>query len=132
MAEKKKIIVVEDDPDCLFLMRKILENAGYSVDCFQDGSHLLDTENFECPDLFILDRRAGSIDGLTICKFLKAHKVCGSIPIIMTTGSAEIERIAIEEGVDEFLSKPINTNYLLESVHVLITRLDNHKSENKP
>lgn len=122
MAEKKKILVVEDDPDCLFLMEKILENAGYNVESSQDGSHLMDTKKFVCPDLFILDNNAGLIDGLTICRYLKAQKACATIPIIMITGSAEMERIAIQEGVDHFLSKPINTNHLLEIAHALTTK----------
>lgn len=116
MQKQKKIIVVEDDPDSLFLICKVLERAGYNVECFQDGSHLLAVDNFDCASLFILDNNIGSVDGITVCKYLKQHSGAKLIPIIMTSGSLEFETIAMQSGVDYFLSKPLNMKSLLKIV----------------
>lgn len=118
----KKIIVVEDDPDSLFLMGKVLENAGYFVECFQDGSHLFDAENYVLPDLFILDKKIGMVDGLKLCNYLKAQKVCKAIPVVMISGSPEFEIMAIREGADHFLIKPLKMSHLLKIVHSSIVK----------
>jgi DNA-binding response OmpR family regulator len=120
MQQSKKIIVLEDDPDSLFLIRKVLENAGYTVECFQDGSHLLDSDNYGTPSLFILDNKTGMVDGITVCKYLKAQQQRRSIPIIMMSGSLEFETIALQSGVDYFLSKPLNIASLLKIIGSLI------------
>ena len=120
MQQSKTIIVVEDDPDSLFLIRKVLENAGYTVECFQDGSHLLDGENYQTPSLFLLDNSIGMVDGITVCKYLKGQQERRSIPIVMMSGSLEFETIALQSGVDYFLSKPLNMRKLLKIVGSLV------------
>jgi DNA-binding response OmpR family regulator len=120
MQQSKKIIVVEDDPDSLFLIRKVLENAGYAVECFQDGSLLLNSDNYGIPSLFILDNKIGMVDGITVCKYLKAQHERKPIPIVMMSGSLEFETIALQSGVDYFLSKPLNMANLLKIIGSLI------------
>jgi two-component system, OmpR family, phosphate regulon response regulator PhoB len=120
MQQSKTIIVVEDDPDSLFLIRKVLENAGYAVECFQDGSHLLDGDHYQTPSLFILDNNIGMVDGITVCKYLKGRQERRSIPIVMMSGSLEFETIALQSGVDYFFSKPLNMTKLLKVVGSLL------------
>lgn len=120
MQQSKKIIVVEDDPDSLFLICKVLENTGYAVECFQDGSLLLNSGNYESPSLFILDNKVGLVDGITVCKYLKAQQKSRSIPILMISGSLEFETIALQAGVDYFLPKPLKMDDLLKIVASIV------------
>ena len=120
MQQSKKIIIVEDDPDSLFLIRKVLEKVGYVVECFQDGSYLLDTTNYEVPSLFILDNKIGMVDGITVCKYLRAQQESAAIPIVMISGALEFKIIALQSGVDYFLSKPLNMHSLLKIIGSLV------------
>ncbi|SEL35251.1 response regulator [Parapedobacter koreensis] len=78
----KHIVVVEDDPGILEPMTIMLQNAGYQVTCFFDGSAIL-TDDFDLPDMFILDKQLPGIDGLDLCRHLKNQEQTKNIPIIL-------------------------------------------------
>jgi DNA-binding response OmpR family regulator len=119
MNTKKKIVVVEDDPDLLFLLGKVLSRVGYHVECLRDGSIILNAD-FVLPDLFILDRQLGCVDGIMITKYLKSFGQ-QQRPIVMMSGTKEYERHALIAGVDYFLEKPLNIKNLLQIVESLLS-----------
>jgi DNA-binding response OmpR family regulator len=74
-----KILVIEDDPDILNALNIALGSMGFEVHVLMNGKCVLDNQ-FVLPDLFILDKRLPDIDGLKICKFLKAHPAITRFP----------------------------------------------------
>ena len=108
-------MVIEDDPDMLFMLDKALKNAGYSVIKYQVGTDMV-SGGVVTPDLYILDKNLPTIDGIALCKFPKVHEETRSIPIIMISGYP-VGKKAKEAGVSEFISKPFDLNRLLEAVH---------------
>ncbi len=113
---QKKIVIAEDDKDILFILRLVLEDAGYEVQCLTDGSPIVEG-TVDTPDLFILDKEMPVIDGLAICKFLKVKKETKDIPIIMISAYHKLKRKAKEVGVSKFIEKPFDLQHLLSSAH---------------
>ena len=111
----KKILVAEDDADILFILDKILKDAGYKVELQPDGASIVSGRK-EWPDLFILDKEIPSVDGLAICKYLKLKKETRNIPIIMISCFHYLKKRAIEAGVDEFVEKPFDLKHFLSIV----------------
>jgi DNA-binding response OmpR family regulator len=120
MNRSKKVVVVEDNPDLLFLLGKILVKAGLDVECFRDGSSIMDNKLNRWPDLFILDKELGYMDGFVICKFLKSKRETAAIPIVMISGTKESEGTALKIGVSYFYEKPIDIDKLLEVIRFLM------------
>lgn len=104
--------------DLRVLLQDVLREAGYHVQCLPDGSAIVKNE-FELPDLFILDKEMNFIDGIAISKYLRLNKRTKQIPILMITGYAELESKAMNAGVDYFMPKPINVHQLLEVANSL-------------
>jgi DNA-binding response OmpR family regulator len=114
-SEKKRIVIVENDPDMLFMLGKALKDAGYSVQKYQAASLIVENKN-QLPDLFILDKDLPMIDGLAVCKFLKVHDETKGIPVIMIS-AYPIKAKAKHAGVNEFISKPFELNHLLRTIN---------------
>jgi len=120
MDNNKKIVVVEDDADLLFLLGKVLAKAGYQVECFLNGSTIVENQNYAWPDLFILDKEMEFMDGIEISHYLKSNKQTEAIPVVMMSGSKENENAALKAGADYFLEKPLNIKRVLQITHSLI------------
>src|SRR3990170_1874209 len=120
MDNNKKIVVVEDDADLLFLLGKVLMKAGYQVECFLNGSTIVENQNYAWPDLFILDKEMEFMDGIEISHYLKSNKQTEAIPVVMMSGSKENENAALKAGADYFLEKPLNIKRVLQITHSLI------------
>jgi DNA-binding response OmpR family regulator len=115
----KKILIAEDDPDILFILDMILNDAGYKVETLSEGSSIVGNRK-EWPDLFILDKEMPMIDGLAICKYLKLHKETRDIPIIMISAYHKLKKKAREAGVDDFIEKPFELKNLLRTIEKYI------------
>jgi CheY-like chemotaxis protein len=112
---KKKIVVVEDDPDILISVSMILENAGYEVARFSSGQPLLERA-YQIPDLFILDKRIPHIDGLDLCRHLKNRPETKDIPVIIISASPKFGTQALKAGANAFLAKPFQMSTLVRMV----------------
>ena len=110
-----KIIVVEDDPDILFSVSMILENAGYEVTQFSSGQPLL-KRTYKIPDLFVLDKRIPLIDGLDLCRQLKNQPETKDVPVIIISASPKFGAQALKAGASAFLAKPFQMSTLLRMV----------------
>ncbi|MEP6683842.1 MAG: response regulator [Parafilimonas sp.] len=109
----KQIIIVDDDAGIRDIFRLILQRAGYNVILYANGDVLMGNQ-FELPDLFIIDRQLSGIDGLEICRFLKAQFSTKNIPVIIISASPFIAASAAEAGADAFVEKPFKTKALVE------------------
>ncbi|HEX3428327.1 MAG TPA: response regulator transcription factor [Candidatus Limnocylindrales bacterium] len=117
-----RILVVEDDPAIAAAVRSILEEAGEAVDTAGDGSEALAWEGTYPYDLLILDVVLPGIDGLAVCRELRARGA--KMPILMLTALDAIEdRVAgLDAGADDYLAKPFAGAELLARVRALRRR----------
>ncbi|MFH1191091.1 MAG: response regulator [Candidatus Omnitrophota bacterium] len=119
---KKKILLIEDEPDMIYALTLQLELAGYEVLAAKDGQVGLDMARKEKPDLIILDLMLPKIDGLKICRMLKFDKRYMNIPIIIFTAKAQSQDIKLgqEVGADAYITKPFDTQVLLNKISELL------------
>ena len=119
-----RVLVVEDDPDIAELVARYLEKAGYTTARVSSGRDALDAVRAKAPDLIVLDVMLPHLDGLEVCRLLRANDHTASIPIIMLTARAdESERIVgLEIGADDYLAKPFSPNELVARVRALLRR----------
>lgn len=115
------ILIADDDEGIRDIFQVLLEKEGYKLDIKSTGDDLL-LDNFILPDLFILDKQLGDLDGLDICRHLKSRSDTASIPIIIVSGSPNIGILSKEAGADNYLEKPFDIACLLEIIQGLINK----------
>lgn len=122
----KKILIVEDERDILQLVRLYLEKQGYRTCTATTGLEGLKQTKTENPDLVILDLMLAEMDGLEVCKRLRADPKTARIPIIMLTAKAEEADtvIGLELGADDYVTKPFSPKALVARVKALFRRLE--------
>ena len=120
----KKILLVDDNPDFVELMKVRLEANNYSVVAVSDAKEALQTVKKEIPDMILLDIVMPGMDGYQICERLKQEEKTRNIPIILLTGK-ELEPGSINErclklGVEGFLPKPIDAKELITKIEEVL------------
>ena len=122
--KKKKIIVVEDEPDLVDVVTYNLEREGYSVLASQRGDEGLNLIRSEAPDLVLLDLMLPGMDGLSICRQMKSDSSTKEIPIIIASAKGEESDVVIglEMGADDYLAKPFSPRELLARIRAVLRR----------
>lgn len=128
---KKKILIVEDDPSLRSIYKNLFEKEGYEVQLSIDGISVLNNQ-FTIPDVILLDRWLGLVDGLSVCRHLKENQTTRHIPVILVSGSASIRQAAKEAGAEAALDKPVERKELIEAVHYWVTVNDGKVSPLSP
>jgi two-component system alkaline phosphatase synthesis response regulator PhoP len=118
------ILIVEDDADIGALIAHYLEKSGYSAETVADGGRALAKAKAAPPDLIILDLMLPGLNGLEICRALRADDRTSGLPIIMLTARGEeSERIlGLDVGADDYVVKPFSPGELLARVRALLRR----------
>lgn len=118
-----KILLIEDDPRALEMLRFRFEKAGYDVTEAHDGDDGL-TKALHKPDLIVLDVRLPKIDGWELCRLLKNEPRTREIPIMMLTGCSQPVQEAYGKvcGADEYLTKPWEAGELMKVTKRLLSR----------
>jgi DNA-binding response OmpR family regulator len=109
------ILIVEDDADIAALIAHYLEKSSYSPEVISDGGRALARARETPPDLIILDLMLPGLNGLEVCRALRADNRTASLPIIMLTARGEeSERIlGLDVGADDYIVKPFSPNELM-------------------
>jgi len=117
-GEKKRILIVDDEPELRKAFRVRLEANNYQVLTAIDGEEALNKAREERPDLIILDIMLPKMNGFKVCRLFKFAPQYKDIPVIMLTVRAQKEDkiMGMETGADEYLTKPFNTEELLAKV----------------
>jgi two-component system alkaline phosphatase synthesis response regulator PhoP len=125
-ASKKKILVVEDEPDILQLVKHYLEKEGFIALTAKNGSEALKNVKEDNPDLVVLDLMLPEINGLEVCKRLRSTPATARLPIIMLTAKAEESDtiVGLELGADDYVTKPFSPNALIARVKALLRRIE--------
>lgn len=118
-----KILVVDDEPDILRFVERILEARGHSVVTAADGAQGLQLAGSERPDVIVLDLNLPHMDGHEVCRKLKSDEATSHIPIVVMTAAY----VSVDDadhgtglGADEYVVKPFLREVLIHNVERLI------------
>ncbi|HEX6289159.1 MAG TPA: response regulator [Herpetosiphonaceae bacterium] len=118
-----KILIVDDQPDNLYVLERLLKGHGYAVLCAEDGATALRIADDDRPDLILLDVMMPEMDGFEVVQRLRESPTTRAIPVVLLTANAPDQRLKIQGlklGADEYLTQPINNNELLARVQALL------------
>ena len=123
--EKKKILVVDDEPDVTDLVAYHLKAKGFRVECLNDATASISIARGLQPDLIILDIMMPHLSGIQLCRILRADNKLSKVPIIFLTAKAEPhDRIeGLESGADDYLGKPFSPKELVLRVESILRRV---------
>jgi len=119
---KKKILIVDDEPDILKTMKIFLETEGFDIITAVDGVSALDKIRKDNPDVVILDIMIPKADGYKVCRIIKFDKKRKVTPVIIFTAKAQEsdERMAKECRADAYITKPFQPDVLLGKIKELL------------
>ncbi len=122
----KKILVVDDEPNILTLLKMNLEMNRYEVVTAETGQAAIDMAVREKPDLILLDLMLPDIDGTSVCQRIRTAPDTRVIPIIMLTAKTdEMDMIVgLEVGADDYITKPFSIREVVTRIKVLFRRID--------
>jgi two-component system, OmpR family, alkaline phosphatase synthesis response regulator PhoP len=127
MSGKKRILVVDDEPDFSMIVKKNLEKEGFEVELAYDGADGLSKVKSNPPDAIVLDVMMPVMDGYKVCSILKGDKQYSEIPIVLLTAVASrvtSTRYSHYDGMsteaDDYLPKPASSEQIAESVKRLL------------
>jgi DNA-binding response OmpR family regulator len=120
-----RVLIVEDDRDIADLVSRYLQKAGFATETLSSGADALPVIKNRPPDLIVLDLMLPQVDGLEICRAVRADARTAAIPVIMLTARGEeSERIVgLEIGADDYMQKPFSPRELVARVRALLRRL---------
>jgi two-component system phosphate regulon response regulator PhoB len=121
---KEKVLVIEDEEDILALVRFNLVKAGFSVDVAASGEEGLKKITLGHPDLIVLDIMLPNINGLDVCRQVRAESSLDDIAIVMMTAKGEEEDIVkgLELGADDYVTKPFSPQVLVARIKAVLRR----------
>jgi len=120
----ERILVVDDEPDLLELVRVNLAEAGFHVDATTSGREVLERVRRSPPDLLVLDLMMPDVTGTDLCRQIRATPELADLPIIMLTAKAEeLDRVVgFELGADDYVTKPFSPRELALRVRAVLRR----------
>jgi len=127
MVALATILVVDDEPRIVQLVRDYLEHGGFTVLVASDGPSALRSARTGRPDLIVLDLGLPGIDGLDVARALRRE---GEVPIIMLTARTEEsdKLVGLELGADDYLTKPFSPKELVARVRAVLRRAEGLRS----
>jgi CheY-like chemotaxis protein len=122
MDTKKTIMVVDDNPDIITIVKTILEGRGYTVFSASSGPELLSMLPNHKPDLIILDIMMPEMDGLEVLTRLKAKTETATTPVILLTAKVQYEDVlgGYKLGADYYITKPFTSTQLVNGINLLL------------
>lgn len=121
---KERVLIIEDDDNIRELLQYNLQREGYLVTGLPSGENTLVTARAQHPDIILLDLMLPGIDGLSVCKMLKADAATAAIPVVMVTAKGEEADVVVglELGADDYIIKPFSPKVLVARVRAVLRR----------
>lgn len=118
----KRILVVDDNPDAITILRSTLESRGFTVVVENNGTSALEAANAEPPDLILLDVMMPEMSGMEVLQRLKETPRTAQIPVILVTAKTQDEDVisGYQVGADYYITKPFTTKQLLYGVNLVL------------
>jgi len=113
---KKTILLIDDEPELVQMVRLRLESNDYAVISALDGKEGMQKAMAEKPDLIILDILMPNKDGYTFLREAKADEILKKIPVIILTAKSGMKDLFALEGVNDYILKPFDTKELLNTI----------------
>jgi DNA-binding response OmpR family regulator len=123
------ILVVEDEQRLAFLLRRVLLEERHTVDLAHDGHAGLDLALSDTYDVVILDVMLPKLDGIEICRQMRAERVMSPVLMLTARGSIEDRVTGLNVGADDYLTKPFAMEELLARINALLRRRDRRFDE---
>ncbi|MFH1062229.1 MAG: response regulator [Candidatus Omnitrophota bacterium] len=122
MREKKRILIIDDEPDILRVVMFRLRKAGYEVLTAADGQAGWQMAKSELPNFILLDIRLPLMDGFEVCKKLKDDPQTAAIPVIFLSASSaeDLSSKSKEYNAEGFMRKPFEPDELLRTIEKMI------------
>ena len=122
LANREKILIIEDDRSISEMLRVRLNSAGYRTEIVDHGEAAIKTAAENPPDLVILDLKLPDMHGYEVCRFLRRHYRPWELPVLMLTGADDTRsRLGgFETGADAYLTKPYRPAELLKTIRLLL------------
>ncbi len=119
--DKPRILVVDDDPELLALLRSLLESYGFAVDTAADGPTALRLLPQVAPDLIILDVLMPGMSGKDVCQQIRRQS---PVPILFLTAIGEVDSVVdgLNRGADDYMVKPFHPSELVARVQAMLRR----------
>ncbi len=123
-ANSKKVLIVDDEPDILEILKYNLLMEGYDVITAKDGDEAIEKANKENPALIVLDIMMPKKNGVEVCKILRSQAAFNDTLIMMLTALSDEETQikGLESGADDFVNKPISPKIFISRVNALLRR----------
>lgn len=122
--QQPRILVADDEPDLLQIMRETLEREGFRVDTAVDGADALSQIRANPPDIAVLDLRMPALDGFGVCRELRKDPIYEHLPVIIlsASGTRDSKVEGLNLGADDFITKPVDIVELLARVRMILKR----------
>ena len=122
MDNKRTIMVVDDNPDIVTIVKTILEVKGYGVQSAFSGQEVFNLLLEQKPDLIILDIMMPQMDGLEVLTRLKEDSGTATIPVILLTAKVQYEDVlgGYKMGADYYITKPFTSTQLINGINLLL------------
>lgn len=122
--QPKRILIVDDEPDVTELLSFRLRKEGYDVQAINDPLLIMGKAREFNPDLFLLDIMMPDLDGLKVCRMIRADRHLASVPIVFLTAKGETaDRIkGLESGADDYVQKPFDIKELTLRIGLVLRR----------
>lgn len=131
MAEKPRVLIIDDEPVVADVVTRYLELEGYEVQAARDGAEGLRVARAWKPGLIVLDLMLPKVDGLEVCRTVRVET---GTPIIMLTAKGEeLDRIiGLELGADDYMTKPFSPRELVARIKAVFRRVQEHAAPAPP
>ena len=110
----KTIFFVEDDDALQDIARLVFTPPDFAICIFSSAEELLAEER--CPDVYVLDKQLRGMDGLALCRLLKAAPPTANIPVVMVSAAPDIKALAASAGANAALEKPFSIHEMIDVV----------------
>jgi len=126
------LYVVDDDPDVLDAMGRVLKSEGYLVDLLSSGFLLLDSLERRVPDLVVLDIMMPEMDGITVCRRLREDPRYISLPVVFLTAKGTTDDVVagLDAGADDYVVKPFELPELRARISAVLRRSERDAKSN--
>jgi CheY-like chemotaxis protein len=123
---KERILVVDDNPDSIAIIRSILEAFDFSVQAAESGTEALEMLKGDLPNAVLLDVMMPEMSGLDVLEQIKGNPATAKLPVILVTAKTQDEDVLVgyQYGADYYITKPCTSKQLLYGIGLVLGRAD--------